>query len=240
MGRGRNILISVYWLLTAGLFALATIAVFKWTPTERTMGGIQKIFYLHLPVAIFTFVACSTCFVGCVGYLWQRRTWWDDLASAGARVSVQFCAVVLLTGMIWGKSAWGQWWTWSPRLTFSLILFLLYVVYLMLRASVESRQRKAVVSAVYGIITFLDVPMVYLSTRLMPADIHPASIGLDPRMKLTLALFFVPVTLLGLGMLVLRYQLNRRGSLALAVERGFPVVGISSQEEMRLSMLTEI
>ena len=80
-----------------------------------------------------------------IAYLWQRKAWWDDLAAAAARVAVQMCAVVLATGMIWGRAAWGVWWTWSPRLTFSLILFLLYIVYLIVRSSVEGRERRAVI-----------------------------------------------------------------------------------------------
>jgi heme exporter protein C len=139
----------------------------------------------------------------------QRSAWWDELASASGRVAVQLCSVVLITGMIWGRSAWGQWWTWSPRLTFSLVLWLLYVVYLTIRMSVESRERRAVVSAVYAIIAFLDVPLVYLSTRLM-VDIHPASITLAWPMKLTLAVWFVPVSLLAAGLILWRFNLNQR------------------------------
>src|SRR5262249_42279994 len=156
--------------------------------------------YLHLPVAICTFLACLVCFIASIGYLVQRKTWWDDLAWAAGRVAVQLCAVVLITGMIWGKSAWGRWWTWSPRLTFSLVLLLLYVVYLMIRMSVESGARRATIGAVYGIIAFLDVPLVYLSVRLMP-DIHPTSISLAPEMKLTLAAWFVPVILTTAGLI---------------------------------------
>ena len=118
------------------------------------------------------------------------------------------CSGVLLTGMIWGKAAWGQWWTWSPRLTFSLMLWLLYVVYLVIRTSIESPQRRAIVCAIYGITAFLDVPLVYLSARLMP-DIHPSSIQLEPAMKLTLLVWFIPVTLLAAGLLTARYRLNR-------------------------------
>jgi heme exporter protein C len=187
------------------------------------MGAIQKIFYLHLPVAICTFLACLVCFIASIGYLVQRKTWWDDLGWAAARVAVQLCAVVLITGMIWGKSAWGRWWTWSPRLTFSLVLFLLYVVYLMIRMSVESGQRRATIGAVYGIIAFLDVPLVYLSVRLMP-DIHPTSISLAPEMKLTLAAWFVPVILTTAGLIAAKYNLNRRLRDMSGPAGGFDVV----------------
>jgi heme exporter protein C len=214
-----------YWLATALLTVLGVGLVAFYVPDEASMGPIQKIFYLHLPVAICTFLACLVCFVASIGYLWQRDAWWDDLAAAGARVGVQLCSVVLLTGMIWGRSAWGQWWTWSPRLTFSLVLWLLYVVYLMVRLSVESDSRRAVIGAVYGVIAFLDVPLVWLSTRLMP-DIHPTSIELASPMKLTLAVWFVPVLMLAGGMVLAKFSLNRQRRRASELaQRGFePVV----------------
>jgi heme exporter protein C len=201
----------IYWLFTAITFAVAIALLLAYTPTERSMGDIQKIFYLHLPVAICTFFACLVCFIGSIAYLSTHKSAWDDLASAAARVAVQLCSVVLLTGMIWGKSAWGLWWTWSPRLTFSLVLWLLYVVYLVIRMSVESRQRRAVVAAVYGLIAFLDVPLVYLSVRMMP-DIHPTSIELAFPMKVTLATWFVPVILLTAGAIEGKFRLNRARS----------------------------
>ncbi|MHC5023742.1 MAG: cytochrome c biogenesis protein [Planctomycetota bacterium] len=202
-------MLTTYWILTAALFVATTVMLLVYTPVEATMGPVQKIFYVHLPVAINAFVACAVVFVASVGYLYARKMWWDDLAAAAGKVAALFCAVVLLTGMIWGRSAWGQWWTWSPRLTFSLILFLLYLVYVMLRPAIESPPRRALVSAVYGMVAFLDVPLVYLSVRLMP-DIHPSSIRLEPSMKMTLMVWFVPVTLLLIGLIHARYRLNRR------------------------------
>lgn len=199
----------LYWLATAAAFAVAAVLAAAWTPTEATMGPVQKIFYVHLPTAINTFLACLLVFIASIGYLWQRNNWWDDLAAAAARVAVLFCTVVLLTGMIWARGAWGQWWTWSPRLTFSLVLWFLYTVYLIVRSSVESRQRRAAICAVYAIVAFLDVPLVYLSARLMP-DIHPASVALAPAMKITLAVWFIPVTLLCAGLIWTWFQLNRR------------------------------
>jgi heme exporter protein C len=208
MLKQRNILTGAYWTTTLLTLAFAVGVLFTYTPDEATMGPVQKIFYLHLPLAINTFLACLVCFVASIGYLATRDMAWDDLAAAAAKVSVLLCTGVLITGMIWGKSAWGQWWTWSPRLTFSFMLWLLYVVYLLLRSSVESSQRRAVVSAVYGVVAFLDVPLVWLSAKLIP-DIHPASIILAPEMKLTLAIWFVPITLIAAGLIVGRFLLNR-------------------------------
>jgi len=219
----RIILIAVL-LLLALMWAAATAVTFLWTPTEAAMGLVQKIFYLHLPAAINTFLALSVCFIASFGYLLYRRAWLDDLALAGAKVGVLLCSIVLLTGMIWGHASWGAWWTWSPRLTFSLVLWLLFVVYLVIRPSIESPQRRALVSSVYAIVAFLDVPLVYFSTKLME-DIHPSSVTLEPRMQLTLAMWFVPVTL-ATGLLVaMRYRLSRQQTNRLVAQqevRGTP------------------
>jgi heme exporter protein C len=198
----------LYWLLTALAFAAAIGMVYGYAPEEITMGVVQKIFYIHLPIAICTFLSCLVVFVAGAGYLATRSTWWDDLSAAAASVAVVLCTGVLLTGMLWARGAWGVWWTWSPRLTFSFMLWLLYVVYLLVRASIESGQRRAVVSAVYGVVAFLDVPLVYLSARLLP-DIHPGNIELAPAMKLTLLACFVPVMLIAAGLIATRFRINR-------------------------------
>ncbi|MCC6907774.1 MAG: cytochrome c biogenesis protein CcsA [Phycisphaerales bacterium] len=198
----------VYWVVTFGLLAAVTAMMVWWTPREETMGDVQKVFYIHLPAAINTFVACFVVFIASVMYLLQRRSWWDDLGFAAAKVAVLLASIVLLTGMIWGRSAWGAWWQWTPRLTFSLILWLLYVVYLMIRPSIESSQRRALICAVYGVIAFMDVPLVWLSTKLLP-DIHPKSISMAPEMRLTLLAWFVPMTMLAAGLLVASMRINR-------------------------------
>jgi heme exporter protein C len=198
----------LYWLTVAGAFAAVSAMLYVYTPVEATMGPVQKLFYIHLPAAINAFLACLLVFVGSIGYLWQQRTWWDDLAAAAAKVAVLMCSCVLITGMIWARFAWGHWWTWSPRLTFSLLLWLEYVVYLIIRPSISSRQHRAAVCAVYGIAAFLDVPLVYMSVRLMP-DIHPVTVEMSGPMKLTLALWFVPVTKLAAGLIVAAFRRSR-------------------------------
>ena len=199
---------KAYWTLALGLLAAGVVMLFTYTPVEETMGPIQKIFYVHLPLAINTFLAALIVFIASIGYLLQRQSKWDDLAAAGARVAVLYGAGVLATGIIWGHSAWGQWWTWSPRLTFSLMLWLLYAVYLIVRGSIESPQRRAAVSAVYGVAAFLDVPLVWLSAKLLP-DIHPSSIQLIAPMRITLALWFLPVTLIAFGLIAGWYAAAR-------------------------------
>jgi len=199
----------IFWLVVAVLFAATTVMLFTYTPVEESMGPIQKLFYVHLPSAINAFLACFVAFVGGVGYLWQRRMKWDHLSAAAAKVAALMCTVVLITGVIWGRKAWGQWWTWSPRLTFSLLLWLLYVVYLIIRPAIESPERRATISAVYAVAAFLDVPLVWLSVRLMP-DIHPKSVTMTGPMTLTLVVWFVPVTLLSAGMIWALFKSSSR------------------------------
>ena len=202
-------MVCVFWLVVAGSFAAVTVMLFTYTPVEKTMGPIQKLFYLHLPSAINAFLACFVAFVGGIGYLWQRRMVWDHLAAAAAKMAALMCTVVLITGVIWGHAAWGVWWTWSPRLTFSLMLWLLYVVYLIIRPAIESPERRATISAVYAVAAFLDVPLVWLSVRMMP-DIHPTSITMTGPMKLTLAAWLVPVTMLTAGMIFALFKSSSR------------------------------
>ena len=200
----------LFWLVVAGLFAAVTAMLFTYTPVEKTMGPRQKLFYVHLPSAICAFLACFVTFVGGVGYLWQRRMVWDHLAAAGAKVAALMCTVVLVTGVIWGHAVWGVWWTWSPRLTFSLMLWLLYVVYLIIRPAIESPERRATICAVYAVAAFLDVPLVWLSIRLMP-DMHPKPITITVvEMRITLIAWFVPVTLLTVGLIAAFYRSSSR------------------------------
>jgi len=199
---------GLYWAIVAVLLAASTVMLLAYTPADEQQGPIQKIFYVHLPVAVNAFLACLIAFIGGVGFLWQRKMAWDDLSASAARVAAGLCTVVLATGMVWGRYAWGQWWVWTPRLTFSLLLWLLYVVYLIVRSSIESPQRRATVCAVYAVAAFLDVPLVYFSTKLMP-DIHPSTIQLAPSMQWTLAAWFVPVTLLAVGLIAAGRARNR-------------------------------
>ncbi len=223
----------LFWMLTAALFAVMVVRVFFFTPVEATMGPVQKVFYLHLPAAISTFLACTVVFIASIGYLWQRRQFWDDLALAAAKVAVLLCSIVLISGMVWAREAWGTWWTWSPRLTFSLLLWLLYAVYLIIRPAIEPKQRRALVAAVYGIIAFIDVPLVYLSVRLM-VDVHPVDVQLAPAMRTTLWISFVPVVLACVGLIAMGTLALRRSAPASVPQAS--AAGPASWPQVSLSM----
>lgn len=199
-----------YWGITWLLVVVGLVLVAYYAPVEAQMGSVQKIFYFHLPVAMTTFVACSVVAFASGMYLWQRASAWDDLAHAAAEVAVLYCSVVLVTGMVWAREAWGHWWTWSPRLTLSLVLWLLYVVYVVVRPTIEPAPRRAVVCAVYGVLAFLDVPLVYYSVKLMPEDIHPARVELPREMLWTMLYWGVPVLLICVGFIGARFRLLRR------------------------------
>ena len=170
------------------LIVSAWYYAFQVAPTERTMGTIQRIFYLHLPAAFLSFLAFFVVFVGSVAYLTTRRIGWDWAAASAAEVGVVFCAAVLITGPLWAKPVWGIWWTWDARLTTTLILFLIYVAYLMLRLYVTDSERRARLAAVVGILGLVDVPLVYMANRWWRTQ-HPEPViaggegsGLDPQM----------------------------------------------------------
>jgi heme exporter protein C len=180
-------------------------------PRERTMGDLQRIFYFHVPAAIAGMTAFAVNFVASVMYVLRKNRRWDNLGVAAAEVGVLFFSMVLITGPIWAKPVWFVWWTWSPRLTTSLILCMLYLAYLLIRKYLEDPERRGLVSAVFGIIAFADAPLVWFSIRWW-RDIHPSPMlesgGLAPSMRPAF------LTCLGAFLLLMVYLLRRRFFLA--------------------------
>ena len=203
MVRWRAWIAAGYWGFTLLVIAVG-VAMAIHAPIDPTMGVVQKLVYVHLPVAANTFLAALVVCVASVGYVGGRRQAWDTLAHVAAGVTVINGTVLLVTGIVWAKAAWGVWWTWSPRLSFSLILWLLYAVYLGLRFGIKAAPRRAIVTGVYGIVAFLDVPLLYLSLKLLP-DVHPTVSGLTPEMYSVLWVWFAGVTLLSGGAIVARF-----------------------------------
>ncbi len=195
------------------LLLVAFYQVFFVVPTERTMGIVQRIFYIHMPSATVAFNLFFVVFVCSIGYLRTRRMAWDRVAVSAAEVGVVFCAAVLITGPLWAKPVWGIWWTWDPRLTTTLILFLIFVGYLMLRVYVEDPNRRALLSAVVGIIGFVDVPIVYIANRFRGQHPKPViaggeSSGLAPEMWVALTWALLAMNALGLLLFLYRYRLE--------------------------------
>jgi heme exporter protein C len=150
-----------------------------YAPTERVQGDVQRIFYVHLPLAWNAYLAFLVVFVASIAYLWKREPWWDALARASAEVGLVFTTLVLITGSLWARPIWGTWWSWDARLTTSLILWFIYVGYLMLRGSVPDERRAARYAAVVGIVGFVDVPIIHQSV-VWWRTLHPESVVLAP------------------------------------------------------------
>jgi heme exporter protein C len=144
-------------LLSWGLYQALVVA-----PTEQTMGDVQRIFYYHVPSAWTAFLLFFVNLIASIVYLASRNAKADALAVAAAEVGVVFCTVVLVTGPIWARPVWGIWWTWDLRLTLTLVLWLIYVSYLMLRRFSTSGQTP-LIAAVLAVFGALDVPLVYFS-----------------------------------------------------------------------------
>ena len=137
--------------LTGIIFFSAIVAIFIFVPTEKTEGPIQRIMYLHIPSAWLAFFAFFIVFISSVLFLWKKEREWDIYAHASAEIGVVFCSLVLITGPIWAKPIWGTWWVWDARLTSTLILWLIYVAYLMLRSQTEAGSMRARYAAVLGL-----------------------------------------------------------------------------------------
>jgi heme exporter protein C len=175
------------------VMAAAIYLVFVYVPTDRAQGVVQRIFYFHVPLAINTFVAFGTVALASVLFLWKGTRVWDRVAHAAGEVGMVLCTLVLTTGPIWAKPIWGTWWTWDARLTTTLILWLIYAAYLMLRSVSGPGEQGARYAAILGIVGAIDIPIINRSVYWW-RTIHPAVIttreggtGLtDPAMRLTL------------------------------------------------------
>jgi heme exporter protein C len=190
---------------------LALYMAFLQAPRERTMGDLQRIFYFHVPAAIAGLTAFAVNCFASIAFLVRKERKWDGLAVAAAECGVVFLAIVLVTGPIWAKPVWMVWWTWSPRLTSSLILCLLYVAYLLIRNYVPDPERRAMMSAVFGIVAFVDAPIVWFSIRWW-RDIHPSPMletgGLAPVMRPALYTCMLVFQLLMIYLVRRRFQIE--------------------------------
>jgi len=191
------------WLTAVVIFA-AMAAIYLYVPTERTEGPVQRIMYFHIPSAWISFFAFFVVFLTSILFLWKKDREWDIYAHASAEIGVIFCSLVLITGPIWARPIWGAWWVWDARLTSTLILWLIYVAYLMLRSQTTPGSMRARYAAVLGIAGFLDIPFIHFSVLWWRA-FHPQpkvitatgfGKGLDASMMTTLLISLAAFTLL--------------------------------------------
>jgi heme exporter protein C len=204
--------IPILAIVTAVLLSFALYEALIGAPTERTMGDVQRIFYYHVPSAWTAFLLFLINFVASIVYLIRRNPKADILALVSAEVGVVFCTVVLVTGPIWARPVWGIWWAPGDiRLTTTLVLWLIYVSYLILRRYSTSGQTP-VIAAVLAIFGALDVPLVYFSIWFFRTQ-HPSPViggggSLDPRMAHVLLINWAAFLCLALLVGWTRYQLE--------------------------------
>jgi heme exporter protein C len=147
------------------LSAVGQYLALYWVPSDRLMGNVYRILYVHVPSAWLCLVAFTGCFIGSIGYLYSSWMVWDFFAASSAEVGLLLNTILLITGSIWGKPTWGVYWTWDPRLTTAAILWFAYAAYLLMRHFIADSERRATLAAVLAILIYVDVPIVYFSVK---------------------------------------------------------------------------
>jgi heme exporter protein C len=203
----------LWGILTAISFPILLAMALFYAPEDANQGAAQRIFYIHVPSAWIGFLAFFVVFVASVAFLRTGKRKWDDMAASSAEVGVIFTTGVLVTGPLWGRPVWGVYWTWDPRLTSFLMLWLIYLSYIVLRGYVPEPIRRAKFSAVLGIVGFLDVPIVYLSARWWRSE-HPTQFvvesgDLPAQMLVTLLVGVATFTFFYLYLLSVRRSVAR-------------------------------
>jgi len=207
-GSGNSVSKTVWSLVlfaTLAVFGATLYTIFVVAPVEKQMGIVQKIFYFHVPSAYAMYLGFGASAVGSAMYLLKRDARWDALGVAGAEVGTLFCVIVLLTGPLWARKAWGVWWTWDPRLTTTLLAGMIFAAYLALRSmgnAGEVEKRFAAGLALFGLI---DLPLIHYSVQRW-RGVHPTVItgkggGLESEMYWALGLSFIAFT--GLAVLLI-------------------------------------
>jgi heme exporter protein C len=163
------------WLV--GLLSLVYVWQVAQAPIDSVQGPIQKILYVHPPLAYGAYLGFIATGIGGVLYLWRGSETFDRMAIAGAEVGLIFCTLMMVTGPIWAKGTWGAWWSWDPRLTVTLLLWFTYLAYLLLRSFAEPGVRAARFAGVYGIVGVVLIPLNYYVIEIFEArSMHPANL----------------------------------------------------------------
>ncbi len=210
--------LGVLVIFLAGLLAAR---IFLWTPIEESMGIVQKIMYIHVPSILSAYLAMAISFCCSILYLWKRQELSDIIALSTMEIGTVFCGLALMTGSIWGKPTWNTYWTWDARLTLSLVLFLIFVGYLLLRKFTDPGEQQARICAVVAIVGALDIPLVHLSvtwwrTLHQPSTImSPSGPSIDTPLLITLLLSFGFFLLLFVFLLISRIDLEKKQRLTM-------------------------
>lgn len=181
--------------IVVGLVGIAVALVFFVAPTEATMGDVQRIVYLHVAVAWYGLLSMLVASATGAMYLTTRRLDYDHWSHAATEVGSLCSALTLITGSMWAHEAWGTWWTWEPRLTTSLVMWMMYAGLLLIRSSIDDPHRSARVCSVLAIICVCDVPLVLMATRWF-RGVHPVSPEMDHTMRVVLLVSIVSFSIL--------------------------------------------
>jgi heme exporter protein C len=214
------------WLILAAI-TMALLAASLWTTffhaqVEVRMGIVQKIFYFHVPSAYAMYVGFAICALGSAVFLIKRKDAWDALAVAGAEVGLMFCAVVLITGPLWARKAWGVWWTWDPRLTTTLLAGMIFTAYVVLRSFGGAGEAERRFAAGLAIVGLFDLPVIHYSVQRWRGT-HPTVItskggGLTAEMGQALGLGFILFTALVALLIWTRMRTERQRQELRALE----------------------
>jgi len=227
VSRLSNRLTDLLGLTAFALIIIGLYMAFLYAPTEVNMGLVYRIFFFHLASVAAGMIGIVVVAIAGAAYLRTNARAWDRVAEASAEIGVMFSTAALVSGSIWAKPIWGVWWTWDPRLTTFLILWLIYIAYLMLRASARDDARVARFSAVFGILGALDVPLVIMSSRIW-RGISPVlfqetaqgfTFGLTGEMTQTLFVAIAAFILLYFYLLIQRVRLEEIRDEVVAIKR---------------------
>ncbi len=220
-GPGEDTTTRLLGYASLALLAVSTFGTFFLARPDRVQGDAARIVYFHVPMAWVAFLAFFVVFVASIAYLRTRAARWDYLGRASAEVGVVFTTLVLITGSIWGYPIWGTWWSWDPKLTTTLILWFMYLAYLMVRSYAEP-PRGPRYAAILGIVGFVDVPIVYLSSywwrTLHPQPVIGPLAEQQPSASIVwvLLLSVVAFTVLYAFLVRLRYDIDRTEAAAVS------------------------
>jgi len=186
---------------TAALMAIALSLVFFYAPLDAEQGFLQKIFYLHVPLAIVSLSGFVIAALLAIMHLRTGEARWDMRSYVAIHMSLIFAVATLITGSIWARGSWGHWWVWSePTLVSFLIVFLLYATYQPLRFAIEDPERQSRYASVFAITAGAFVPMNFIAVRLASAYLHPRVLGstsnLPPQMAFTFVVSLIAIALL--------------------------------------------
>jgi heme exporter protein C len=205
--------------------AAALAMVFFYAPLDADQGFLQKIFYVHVPLAIVALCGFVTAGLMAIAHLRTRDPKWDVRSYVAIHMSLIFGVATLITGSIWAKGSWGRWWAWDePTLVSFLIVFLLYATYQPLRFAIEDPERQARYASVFAVTAGAFVPMNFIAVRLATAYVHPRVLGstsnLPPRMAFTFLISLLGITLLYLTLCAYELAVKRARARLAALRRG--------------------